>query len=199
MPTQSPHRVRAVERLRYSRRVSDYPNEFMRLFEPSFVEYANAETQGTLDAPPSRLVHRVHVIASPTPGLVTVCRSVEEGRFLPGGRLEIGETMAQAIEREMFEEAGSIPVGEPKPFFSHIATSRSAAPYLPHVPHPVTWWTYVVTQSRVIAQPSKPADGEHITEVHHLPANDAAAWLAQDESDTTHADVVRLAAHLRMI
>lgn len=160
------------------------------------MEYANADTRGTLDAPPFLLVHRVHIIASPNPGLVTVCASVEEGRFLPGGRLEPDETLAEAVGRELLEEAGSLLIGQPRPFFSHVAISRNPAPYMPHAPHPVAWWTYVVAHSRVVGQPSNPAGGEQVTEIHHLPVEDAAAWLADDGADTTHSDVVRLAAHL---
>lgn len=179
--------------------MSDHPTGFLSLFEPAFVEYANADIQGTLEVPPPELVHRVHLIASPEPGVVTVCASAQGWRFLPGGRLEAQETVLDAIARELLEEAGSAPEGRPHFFFSHIATSRRASAYMPHVPYPVAWWTYAVIQSQVVGEPTSPVDGEQITEVHHLPVNDAAAWLAQDETDPTHSAVVRLAAHLKLI
>lgn len=73
-----------------------------------------------------------------------VCASSEGGRFLPGGRLELGESIEDALRRELLEEAGCRIEGQSRLFFSHVATSRREAPYLPHVPHPVMWWTYAV-------------------------------------------------------
>lgn len=50
----------------YPSEVSDQPASLLSLFEPTFVEYANAHTQGTLEAAPPELVRRVHLIASPS-------------------------------------------------------------------------------------------------------------------------------------
>lgn len=96
------------------------------------------------------------------------------------------------------EEAGSRPISAANIFFSHVATSRTTRPYLPHAPHPVAWWSYAVVTTEVIGAPTSPEDGEQITELHHLGSPLAAAkWLQAQES--VHADVVRLAAHLGLL
>lgn len=177
----------------------EVPEAFERLFAQRFIEYADADICGTLDPPAEELVHRIHLVASPEPGLVTVCGSKEGWRFLPGGRREPGETLDEVIGREMMEEAGSTPVGMSRTFFSHVATSRRAAPYRPHAPHPVMWWIYAFTRSRVVGVPTCPENGEQITEVLHLPVCEAIDWLAEYEPDDGHAEVVRLAAHLGLV
>ncbi len=174
------------------------PEGFRSLFDPSYVDYADADIRGTLQRPPQHLVHRVHAVACPAPGKVTVCHSSEGWRFLPGGRLEPGESIDRALSRELLEEAGARPDGSAQLFFSHIATSRCSRPYLPHVPHPVMWWTYAVVRTEIVGEPTCPDDAEQVDEVLHLPVSEAADWLSSG-SDPMHADVVRLAAHLHLI
>jgi 8-oxo-dGTP diphosphatase len=178
--------------------VSDrLPAECDVLFASSYVEYADADVTGTMQEPPEHLIHRVHVVASPDTGLVTVCESQEGRRFLPGGRLEPGETLSTAARRELLEEAGSEVVGSLRPFFSQVAHSRRAAPYLAHVPHPVVWWTFVAGKTLVTGAPTSPPGGEQITAVRHLPPREAAEWLGA--RDPVHAAVVHLAHHLDLI
>jgi 8-oxo-dGTP diphosphatase len=173
------------------------PTECDVLFVPSYVGYADADVTGTLQQPPEDLIHRVHLVASPEPGLVTVCESKEGRRFLPGGRLEPGETLPEAARRELMEEAGSEVAGSLQPFFSQVAHSRRVAPYLPHVPHPIAWWTFVATKTSVTGTPTVPAGGEQVIAVHHLPVREAAEWLGA--TDHIHAAVVLLARHLDLI
>jgi ADP-ribose pyrophosphatase len=175
------------------------PPGFEALFDRSYVDYANADIVGTFDDPPPELVHRIHLVATPAAGVVTVCESVEGWRFLPGGRLEPGESLESAAGRELYEEAGSKPFGSMNVFFSHVAHSRNAAPYLPHVPHPTMWWVFAVVPTEVIGPPPTDVDGaEQITAVRHLPVREAIAWMA-DSIDDTSAEVLRLAAHLGLV
>ena len=82
-------------------------------------------------------------------------------------------------------------------FASHVADSRRAAPYRPHLPHPRGYWAYAVTEAEVVEPPTNPVDGEHVVEVLALPAARAAGYL--QEHDPLHADVVRLAGAMDLI
>lgn len=97
------------------------------------------------------------------------------------------------------EEAGAEPTSESDFFFSHIATSRRDRPYLPHVPHPVIWWTYALCSARVTGLPTSPDGEEQITAVHQMQVPDAITWLAEDETDPVHSEVLRLAVVLGLI
>ena len=79
----------------------------------------------------------------------------------------------------------------------YVATSAAAAPYRPHLPHPVCSWAYYVVPVQRVGEPLNPADGEEVVEVLTLPPVEAAAWLA--EHDPVHADVVRLAVARGML
>ncbi|HWC24329.1 MAG TPA: NUDIX domain-containing protein [Flexivirga sp.] len=175
------------------------PPGFEALFARSYVDYANADIVGTFDDPPSELVHRIHLVATPEPGIVTVCESIEGWRFLPGGRLEPGENLESAATRELYEEAGSAPTGPLRIFFSHVAHSRNDAPYLVHVPHPIMWWVFASVPTTVVAAPPKGVAGaEQITAVRHLPVAAAIDWMAGSD-DATGAEVLRLARHLDIV
>lgn len=180
--------------------MEDYPEGFSRLFEPAYVDYADADIRGTMRHPPSELVHRVHAVACPSPRIVTVCESDDGSVFLPGGRLEPGETVPHALARELLEEAGCTPESGAacRLFFSHIATSRRPQPYLPHAPHPVAWWAFAVLPVQPVGEPTCPVGAERITKVSYV-AVDEAIRLLSAGSDPMHAEIVRLADHLQLI
>jgi 8-oxo-dGTP diphosphatase len=172
---------------------TDWAARFPDLFRPRFESYANADLEFLLGEPPDEQVARLHVVAVDADGLVVVCRSVEGWRFLPGGRREPGETLADLCRRELREEAGCDVLGTPDPVFAYQrATSRSPEPYRARFTHPVSAWAYAVAQVQVSGQPTNPPDGESVVEVRSLPPGEAAAWLAVWD-EVEHAQVVGLA------
>ena len=170
----------------------DWAARFPELFRPRFEEYASADLEFCLGEPPDEQVTRLHVVAVNPHGLVVVCRSVEEWRFLPGGRRKPGENLAEVCRRELREEAGCTVLGEPGLVFCYQrATSLNPEPHHPHFAHPVSVWAYAVVQVEVTGPPTNPTDGETVVEVRRLPVADAAAWLRVHDAE--HADVVLLA------
>ena len=162
------------------------------LFTPRFEDYANADLEFRLGAPPDERVSRLHLVALDPDGLVVVCRSVEEWRFLPGGRREEGETLAQTARRELREEAGCELIGGLGRVFAYQrATSYNPEPHYPHFPHPVSAWAYAVARVELTGPPTTPEGGESVVEVRRLPAPEAADWLRVHDEE--HADVVLLA------
>lgn len=173
--------------------MDDWAERYPELFRPRFEAYANADLEFRLGEPPDEQVARLHAVALDPAGLVVVCRSVEEWRFLPGGRREPGETLAELCRRELREEAGCTVLGDPSPVFAYQrATSRNLEPYRAHVTtHPVSAWAYVVAHVEVTGPPTNPADGETVVDVRSLPATEAAAWVRVHDQE--HADVILLA------
>jgi 8-oxo-dGTP diphosphatase len=177
---------------------ADWAERFPDLFVPRFEGYANADLEFRLGAPPDELVNRLHAVAVDADGLVVVCRSAEEWRFLPGGRREEGESLDDVCRRELLEEAGCAVVDAPSRVFAYQeATSRNQRPHRPWFSHPVSAWAYVVARVEVTGPPTNPADGEAVVEVRRLPVGEAAAWLRVH--DREHADVVLLAQALGLL
>ena len=170
---------------------------FPALFAPSYVDYADAQLGFTTHDVPDELVARLHLVALTPRRQVIVCRSVQGWRFLPGGTREEGESLVELARRELVEEAGARMTAGLRIFASHVADSRRAAPYRPHLPHPRGYWAYAVTEAEVVEPPTNPADGEHVVEVLALPSARAAGYL--QEHDPLHADVVRLAGAMDLI
>ncbi len=169
-----------------------WAERFPRLFRPRHEDYANADLRFHLGEPPDEQVARLHVVALDPAGLVVVCRSIEEWRFLPGGRREAGETVHELCRRELREEAGCTVLDLPGPVFAYqLATSRNPEPYRPHFTHPESAWAYAVARVEMSGPPTNPADGEAVVEVRRLPPTEAATWLRVHDEE--HADIVLLA------
>jgi 8-oxo-dGTP diphosphatase len=178
--------------------MDDVPAELAHLFDRRYVAYADADVVGSLAEPPAELVHRVHVVAVTDAGEVIVCASEEGWRFLPGGRLESGEDLDAAIDRELMEEAGAVRTGPSRIFFSEVATYRPATPYKAGTPHPIAWWVFAVVPAKVVGDPVIPdGDAERFTAVHALSPDAAATWL--DSGDWSHAGILRLAQHFNLL
>jgi len=178
--------------------VDEWAALFPELFRPRYERYANADLEFRVGDPADDEVTRAHVVAVDPDGLVVVCRSMEEWRFLPGGRREPGETLAELCRRELREEAGCAVLGDPGPVFAYQrATSRNRTPYRAHFSHPVSAWAYVVAQVEVSGPPTNPEDGERVVEVRQMPAHAAAAWLRVHDSE--HADVLLLAEAMGLL
>lgn len=174
-----------------------WATRFPRLFAQARVDYANCDLGFTTGPVPETLVSRLHLVAATPHGTVVVCRSIQGWRFLPGGTREPGETLAELARRELWEEAGARVTGGIELFAAHVADSREAGPYRPHLPHPRAYWAYAVTRAEVVGPPANPADGEQVIEVRALPPAEAAAYI--EVHDPMHADVVRLARAMRLI
>jgi 8-oxo-dGTP diphosphatase len=164
---------------------------FPALFAKSFVDYAGCDLSFTTRPVPDALVARLHAVALTPEREVIVCRSQSGDRFLPGGTREAGESLTELTRRELIEEAGARLTGDIMIFGSHVADSRRAAPFRPHLPHPRSYWAWAITEAYVTGPPTNPPDGENVVEVSALPPPRAADYLA--EHDPMHADVVRLA------
>lgn len=176
---------------------TDWPNRFPDLFAPSYIDYANADVRFTVDDPPDELVSRIHCVAVDSQHRVIVCRSAEEWRFLPGGTREPGESLTEAVRRELLEEAGAAISSTPTIFASQIATSHNAGPYRPHMPHPLSYWAFAMVDAEVVQPPTNPEDGEQVDEVRTLEPAEAARWIGRH--DPVCADVVRLADAMGLI
>jgi len=85
---------------------------FPDLFREEFVDYADARVRYTTEWLDEDLVARLHLVALTPTGGVVVCRSENEGWFLPGGTREPGETLSGLARRELLEEAGAELLGE---------------------------------------------------------------------------------------
>lgn len=169
-----------------------FPGLFARsAFEWGGVASGDLQIQFSLEIPPDELISNVKVIGRAGGGVV-VCQSEQGWRFLPGGTREAGETVAATARRELLEEAGASPVGAMDWIGAFEVNNPRSRPYRPHLPHPVSYWLYIVGDVALEARPTNPADGEAVIEVLTLPPGEAVDYLAGfDNGQLT--DVLRLA------
>jgi 8-oxo-dGTP diphosphatase len=175
----------------------EWAERFPRLFTPDYWEWADTDIQFTLDNPPDELVSHIHLVAC-TAGGVIVCANDKGHRFLPGGTRDPGESVRETALRELREEAGAELHGPLRWFGARRGHHRRTEPYRPHLPHPLSYWLYAVTDAVIDGPPTCPPYGEQVTDVPALPPDQAADWLAHGE-DVPMADLVRLAAAMHLI
>lgn len=177
--------------------MSEWAERFPELFAPWRVEYAPyLDVRFEVTDAPDELVGRVHLVARCDGGVV-VCRANLGWRFLPGGTREPDESVEQTADRELREEAGARRTSGLTWFGAHRAYNPRDAPYRPHLPHPVAYWPYGVTDVILDSAPTNPPDGEQVVEVLVLPASEAAEYVAVH--DAIHADLIRLAAAMGLV
>jgi 8-oxo-dGTP diphosphatase len=176
---------------------SAWAARFPGLYGLTFQPYANAALEFRLGPAEESLVARLHLVARDPNGLVVVCRSAEDWRFLPGGSREAGETLTELAARELLEEAGCALVGPVHVFAHQAVRSHNPAPYRPHLTHPESAWAFATARVEVAGEPTNPPDGEQVVEVRMLPVAEAAAWLRVHEAE--HAEVVLLAEALGLL
>lgn len=74
------------------------------------------------------------VVIDPAGRVFLVRHSYVAGWHLPGGGVETGETIEQALSRELVEEGGIVPVGQPKLhgvfFNAHVSRRDHVAVYV---------------------------------------------------------------------
>jgi 8-oxo-dGTP diphosphatase len=199
--------IEAVSRTRPARAISQarigkdvavnrWQERFPQLFARSAFEWGGVasgdlEIQFSLALPPDELVSNVKVIGRAAGGVV-VCQSDQGWRFLPGGTREAGEAVTETARRELLEEAGASIVGGLHWIGAFEVNNPRSRPYRPHLPHPVSYWLYVVGDVTFEGGPTNPADGEPVIEVLTLPPPEAVNYLAAfDNGQLT--DVLRLA------
>jgi 8-oxo-dGTP pyrophosphatase MutT (NUDIX family) len=131
------------------------------------------------------LVVVVYAIARDGSGRVLLVRRADDGNWeLPGGRVEVGETMSAAVRREVFEEAGiTIALAGVSGIYSDPA-------------HIVVYPVEGARQQVAVCVHARPARPDELPR----PDDDettAAAWFTAAETTTLtmHPDVRRRLAH----
>jgi 8-oxo-dGTP diphosphatase len=174
-----------------------WAERFPELFAPGYWTWGDLDVRFTTEEPPDELISNVHVVAR-TAGGVVVCGNDLGWRFLPGGTREPGETIEQLVHRELIEEAGARLAGPMTWLGAHRAVHRRPAPYRPHLPHPISYWANVVADVVIEQEPTNPEDGEQVTEVLVLPADEAIAYL-DAQPDGVMGPIVGLAQAMELV
>jgi 8-oxo-dGTP pyrophosphatase MutT (NUDIX family) len=122
---------------------------------------------------------------------------VEEGGRLqlPGGKKEPGERHAEALSRELLDEAGVELVAHPTLVGHWRIQSKLAEPLRPHLPHPDSAGVVFSGQVRQVAAPSNPSGAGATREVAIAPLTDVLGAFRSNGRDDL-ADLYALAYEL---
>jgi 8-oxo-dGTP diphosphatase len=146
------------------------------------------------EPPADDLVTNVHVVAFVEKRIV-VCREAQPMWFLPGGTRECGESIEDCAARELAEEAGVSLVGPLTWIGAHYCTSTLQGPYRAWQPHPNRAMLWCYADVRQDGEPTNPAHGEQVVEVHLAEPDEAQVLVGRD--DPWIAELVALARELR--
>ena len=154
------------------------------------------QIQFSRQVPPDALISNVKVIGR-CDGGVAVFETEQGWRSVPGGTREPGETLAEAADRELYEEVGGRLKGPLKWVGAFRVDHSDAGPYRPHLPFPISYWAYTSADIDLVAPPTNPEDGEQVTAVHVLPLDEAIDFLSVFD-DGPLLDAVKLARALEL-
>jgi 8-oxo-dGTP diphosphatase len=169
-----------------------FPQLFARLpFEWGGVASGDLEIQFSLALPPDELVSNVKVIGRAAGGVV-VCQSDRFGGSCQVERGRLVKRSRRPLDANCWRKPGHRSLVAMHWISAFEVNNPRSRPYRPHLPHPVSYWLYVVGDVTFEGGPTNPADGEPVIEVLTLPPPEAVNYLAAfDNGQLT--DVLRLA------
>lgn len=176
---------------------ADARARYPRLFEPDETTWGHIHLRYVFEMgpPPPHLIGNVRFVGFKGDRVLAI-RTREFGwSLLPGGTLEPGEPVADALHRELAEEAGARVLSF-EVFAGMHFWSSAQEPYRPHLPHPEFYWVVGYGDVEITGSPTQPADGEHVLEVALLAMHEADAIFAT-HPEAWQLDVIRLAAEIR--
>jgi 8-oxo-dGTP diphosphatase len=119
------------------------------------------------DQPPQTLIANVNLVARCGDGWLVL--KLEDGSLeVPGGTLEDGESYADAMRRELREEAGA-EIESFKVIGGWHCHSLAADPYRQHLPFPEFYRVVAIGHVRHVGEPTDPEYGEQVIAVECLP------------------------------
>lgn len=148
----------------------------------------------TTDLPPLDAIQSVNMV--PFQGeLVHIPVMENGGVLLPGGTRELGESIEEALAREMAEELGAV-VRSARLLGYWPCYSSDPQPWRSHLSHPHFLRIVYYGDVELVHPPTNPDDGEPIMSIQSLPPLEAVEWLRASNRPEL-ADLYDLATVIR--